>query len=395
MRRSLGFSLIELMVSLVIGLITAIAVAQIYANWVKQNRTVSSTNDLQSTVALAAFAIEQDIKRSGQGFGAANSTISGGAGCPISGTATVNGANNSVVLSPTGTGGLRLTGVQIIRGIDGASDQIVTLYGNSDYRVASEAVLGGSTFNVTKVSSRAGFNNGDVVILGNSGFTDCRIVQVTSTDSSVVLTDKAFGHDTTSYQSFYKPAGTTSTPVFNQAGGVTGIEFIAAFNLGPAPQANQWRISTASPNSAQNPALQRFSVLPVDGVYPTPRAREVAEGAVNLQAQYGYDLNGDGRIGADEWYNPDETHRPDLSGAAVDWTRVLAIRYAILTRSRNYEPANVTTASPAWMGGGFVMTDIGGAADTNPDSPLNWRRYRYSVAESVVPLRNALWGRNQ
>jgi type IV pilus assembly protein PilW len=114
-----------------------------------------------------------------------------------------------------------------------------------------------------------------------------------------------------------------------------------------------------------------------------------------MQAQYGYDASGDGRIAATEWVNADANNAPDLGGATVDWTRVLAVRYAILARSRNFEPLPFAAANPTWVGGNFAMTDLGGVADSNPDSPLNWRRYRYSVSESVIPLRNALWGRNQ
>jgi type IV pilus assembly protein PilW len=52
----------------------------------------------------------------------------------------------------------------------------------------------------------------------------------------------------------------------------------------------------------------------------------------------------------------------------------------------------------------FVMTNVDGTADTStgcPDltnpadpnlTPNNWRLYRYSVYETVIPLRNMIWG---
>ncbi len=394
-RRMGGFSLIELMIAILIGLITSLAVVQVYSIWIRQSRTVSSTTDSQSTAALAAYALEEDIKQAGQGFGTANSTTTGGAGCPITGAATAGGTTTAVGLDPAGAGNLRLSAVQIINGANGAPDQIVSLYGNSMNRIAPEMAIG-STFNSTRVRNRAGFNVGDVVILASSDFSDCRIVEVTSTDTILLASDKVFAHDTTNYQGNL-PDGTpgTRTPVFNQAAGTTGITPFWVFDLGPEPQANQWRVSTTAPNSLQNPALQRFSIFPIDGVYPNPQAREVAEGVVNLQLQYGYDSDGNGLISANEWFDADATNAPDLGGAAVDWTKVLAIRYAILARSRNYEASTVTTTNPSWAGGNFTMTDVGGTADTNPSSVSNWRRYRYAVVEGVVAIRNALWGRNQ
>lgn len=390
-RLTRGFSLIELMIGLVIGLVTSIAVALAYSLWIKQTRTVSSGNDSQSTVVLAAYALDEDLRQAGQGFGVASSTTSGGAGCPITGRANVGGVNNDIQLDPAGSGNLRLSAIQIINGGGGAPDQIVSFYGDSDYRVSSELVLA-STINTARVRNRAGLHNGDTVIFGNTGFTDCRVAEVTE---QIAASDKAFSFGTANYTSFYPDDVKTGTPVFNQAGGMVGLTPTVVFDLGPRPQANQWRISTAAPNSAVNPALQKFSILPVNGAYPNPRAIEVAEGIVNLQAQFGYDANGDGRIAANEWVNADVNNAPDLGGAAVDWTRVLAVRYAILARSRSYESPPFAAQNPAWVGGNFVMTDLGGVADTNPDGPLNWRRYRYSVSESVIPLRNALWGRNQ
>jgi type IV pilus assembly protein PilW len=43
------------------------------------------------------------------------------------------------------------------------------------------------------------------------------------------------------------------------------------------------------------------------------------------------------------------------------------------------------------------MLDVGGTADTNPGDavkgdPSNWRNYRYRVYETLVPIRNVVWG---
>jgi type IV pilus assembly protein PilW len=122
--------------------------------------------------------------------------------------------------------------------------------------------------------------------------------------------------------------------------------------------------------------------------------REAADSVINLQAQYGIDTSAptDGIV--DIWQN----------APPADWTTLLAVRFALLTRSPQFERQEVTTAEPRWSASGdgsepateapFVMTNLDGTADTDEaGSPNNWRHYRYNVFEAVVPLRNTLLGR--
>jgi hypothetical protein len=89
---------------------------------------------------------------------------------------------------------------------------------------------------------------------------------------------------------------------------------------------------------------------------------------------------------------------------------LLAIRVAVLVRSRNFErngdpgaagvrAATPTAANPYYFGDPvghrFLMTNVDGTADAFGDLdavPNNWRYYRYRVYERVIPLRNMLWG---
>ena len=38
------------------------------------------------------------------------------------------------------------------------------------------------------------------------------------------------------------------------------------------------------------------------------------------------------------------------------------------------------------------MSNVDGTADTDPDNDNNWRNYRYRVYQTVIPLRNMIWG---
>ena len=374
------------MIGLVIGLLTVLAVTQAYAAWSQQHRTLLSKNDALTTVTLAAYSLDTDLKQAAQGFGSALSSdpVDAGdniAGCPVTGTAATGGAGTPIQF--------HLLGLEIVDGgAAGAPDQIIASYGSSAYRVFPEKILT-QTGTVKKVGNVQGIHAGDLIALSIDGpGSACLLAEVTSTDAAALGSDKAFALQTGSYQSFYKPVGTTSTALFNAATGTGATNYHTVYDLGPAPQVSVWSIGTAAP---MNPVLQRANRLPVDGVFqPT---REVAEGIVNLQAQYGYDLNGDGQIDSTEWFDADATGAPHIGGATLYWSRLLAVRYAILARNRNYEPAPFSAPNPVWAGGAYAMTDVGGAADTTPSGSLNWRHYRYSVYESVVPMRNVLWGR--
>jgi type IV pilus assembly protein PilW len=377
------------MVGLVIGLFTVLAATQAISIWGNQHRTVSSKTDSQTTVTLAAYVLDQDLKQAGQGFGSARSSDASSsldriAGCPVSGVVRTGSPATIAAIS------FAMLGLQITDGgATGAPDHVVSFYGNSAYRVLPEKIITGSA-TVKKVSNPSGINAGDVIVLAaDAAGSSCQLAEVTSTDPAVLLSDKAFAHLSSSYQSFYSPVGTMSTPVFNPDAGSGASAYWSVYDLGPAPQVNQWSIS----GTAVNPILLRTSVIPVNGSFPLPR--EVAEGIVNLQAQYGYDLNGDGQIGSTEWFDADANNKPNIGGAAVDWKNVLAIRYAIVARSRNYEPAPFSADNPVWAAGAFVMTDVGGTSDTSPVGPANWRNYRYSVYQGVIPIRNVLWGNNQ
>jgi type IV pilus assembly protein PilW len=159
-----------------------------------------------------------------------------------------------------------------------------------------------------------------------------------------------------------------------------------AYTLGPNPQFNSW-------TATEPPALPSLTVTRAFGANI---AEQIAEDVIDLQAQYG--INQPGGI---LWFNADALP-PGFS-----FDQVWAIRYGILVRGRQYEPpignappftwATPDANAPVWASMdtppiAFAMRDVMGAADTNQANATNWRGYRYSVYEGVVPLRNMLWG---
>ena len=382
-----GFTLIEVLVGLGIGLVGIVVMFRMVALWETSTRSATSGSDTQVSGTLAMFALERDLKQAGMGFGNADAPFMG---CPVTAENT-GAAINIPAFVP----------VRIVPGAGGAPDTIEVLYGNSSFfggnAPAPDASLPGailrrdllfrsSTASTKTLERRGMFRPGDLaVVAGNEtpapASATCHLIEVTGTANPDNLTiDHAAGN----YNSFYAVAPVASR--FNPAGGTGGV-FVAGriYNLGPNPQRNIWTIR-ADGTLTRSDAINLGP--PVD----------VAERVINMKAEYGIDTDADRR--PDAW----------TTAPPADWTTVLAVRTALLLRSRQYESSvdpntnlpfavTPTAQNPCWADCAgvhrFVMTNIDGSADTFNDATPdvnNWRYYRYRVYERVIPMRNMVWG---
>jgi len=373
-RLARGLTLVEILVGVAIGLIGLVAIFQAVAVWSKHTQTTSSGSDAQMSGTLALFNIERDLKLAGHGFGRAPTPV---AGC------TVGAFDNSMARNFN----FGLRAVEIAASAGGAPDQINVLYGNSSFYV-EQGDLTGSTATTKTLRRRGGFKRGDLAVVADGGAAsaasaNCQLVEIND-DSNA--DGRTVGHTTIAYSSYYAASGApTVTPRYN---GASGPAFATGtmYNLGPDPRLNSWSI-------LDNKALVRTDVI--HGTGPLP----VADGVINMKAEYGVDANNDGRIAAGEW----------TASAPGDWRNVLAIRVAVLVRSRQFErnpdtgasgtrAVTPTAARPYYFGDPsrrFLMKSVNGDDDTYGDTdavPNNWRYYRYRGYERVIPLRNMIWG---
>jgi type IV pilus assembly protein PilW len=355
-----GLSLIELLIGMALSLLAIIAIYQVLSVWDARRRTITSGSSAQISGSIGITEMERDLQLSGMGFGnASTATI----GC------TVN-AYNSTFGSP-GTFSFVFVPVQIADGAGGLPDTVRVLYGNSAYVVSIQKVNASSDTTKT-LQYRTGFNRGDLVVVAGNTPRDCGMFEVTG---AVAADTVSIEHGTASYTSFYG-AGSV-TPTMNS--GVAGPSYPNGgeiYNLGQGAQRTEWTVAAG--------VLRRVNTL------RSTTLMEVAEGVVDLQAQYGIDGSGtggtaaNGRIEDDEW-------RVTLP-TPVDWTKVLAVRVAVLARGSQLEKELVTPAAPTWAGGNFTMFNVDGSTGTTAVIANDWRRYRYRVYESMVPLRNMIWG---
>ena len=379
-----GMSLIEILVGLAIALVGMLIMFQVFSAAGERNLTTVGGNEAQISGSLGLFSLERDIKLAGYGFGMIpeSGTDGGVAGCSVA-------AHNSNL--STQDFNFTLTPVQIIDGAGGAPDQLVVNYGNSAYSVVPRLLDRSAPSPSTPVSKtlvdRGGMHNGDMLLVTSDASDPtsglCALVEVTGTAN---LDGRTVDHiQDAVYSSFY--TGTNTTAHRNAAGGTA--TFVASagqvYNLGPSPSRNVWRVTQAGDANFSPGQLVWRNSLIADPGGDLP----VTDGIVDLQAQYGVDsqatgVAGHGQITDAEWTSADP----------ADWSRVLAIRVALLSRNQQVERDAVTTVAPTWAHGSntFVMRNVDGTADSHPGDGNDWRHYRYRVYEATVPLRNMIWG---
>jgi type IV pilus assembly protein PilW len=362
-----GVTLIEVLVGIAIGLIGLIVMFQMVSVWDARTRVSNASGDAQVAGTLAMFNLERDIRHGGMGFGTAGS---GEVGC------VVNAFDNTA----SGAANFNLRPVNIVDGDGtGVPDQIQVLYGNSPF-YAEKQEFTNATATTVATSLKYGFKPGDLAVMTDRAST-CRLVQITD-DSSPDPFILAFNPGT--FTSFYTNASAPSR--WNGSASMPSIPTGNLYSLGPMPRLNNWSVDTATTTLGY---VNRLSVIDVNQFFG------VAEGVIDMKAQYGYDGNADNQISDAEW----------TKAVPADWTRVRAVRVALLVRSRDFAkpraasdadaPSYKLTVSPAWSGGNFVMKNVDGTTDTDvAGSPNNWRYYRYRVYEKVIPLRNMIWGQS-
>ncbi len=417
-RRQRGFSLVEVLVGVLIGMIGIVVIFQVLAVAEERKRNTSTGSDAQSAGAIGLYLLQRDAQLAGYGFGTAHTKQ---LGCEVK--VHDNGDAAATPPVPVRDFSFRLYPVEITQGAAGAPDTIAFLRGNPKYSVQHREfdlkTASDKSSPLQVKNGRIGLEWGNVVIMSTrpdeepaiSGqpdgklVTSCVLAQITHRPTTDLDTfEHQTGYQPSSEMLPYQqlPGGATSTVRFNQASWPTATEFPRdkgyVFDLGPQPRRTVW-------------SIQNNKLIRTEGLFSFP-PEEAADGIINMQAEYGIDQNNDNMIGATEWtpVGPDST-KPIASATAPcdatkpSWRCVRAVRVALLARSAFFDKT-ACSPNPQWSSGAsgvltltdFAMTNVDGSADTfggcaeNPASPNNWRRYRYRVYETAVPLRNMIWG---
>ena len=388
-KKQRGLSLVELMVAVVIGLLTVLAITQSMSFFESQRRGTTTGADAQSNGALATYMLERELRMAGYGVyvnDAGNAAQRRFINACARGTVQLFNSQRDpsefeftaddvpfvpVIINPPGIP----TG-------DANSDVVGLAYGVSNIGLTGKGtdIISGTAAQF-EVENASAFLTGDLMLLVPPNATDaCSVYEVTSGPPRVCTENTniaPLGYATAGYQNAYRKCAVTD-PIYNKAGGldVAAASYATgqAFNLGNrdgltfayyAVRGGQLtRCNHAQSNCADAAKTGDVEVW-------TPIASEI----VTLRAEFGIANAPDGAI--DAW-RTDVCATPGCSPTADEWLRLRAIRIATVARSQ--QPANTQSVAPTWNGqADIVLNDSG-------------NRFRYHTTEVVVPLRNLVWG---
>ena len=391
-----GFSLVEILVAVAIGLIGTVIMFQLFAVSEGQKRTTVSGGDAQQNGAIALYTMERNLRNAGHGYAALIRL-----GQPAYGWDAGAG-----VARPT----RYFRPLIITPGAD--TDSIEVNYSN--YTGVSVGIPIGNDWNpgaaavpnTIFLSTTAGFSQGDILVV-------CSFPTAITPNNTCIhtqVTDVRAGQvDVNAFPDPITRAGRIGPTEFNPVGGFSAsLAPVVALDGKVMPPnyisgTAEDFLATAY-NIGWNPVSRRYSVqagrlLETDAGGP---AQEFADGIVSLRAQYGLDLDANGSVEA--WVNPRgntgdplSSHTPnhllfDITSPATiaaSWSIVVAVRVGLVTRSGVMEKTEVESRSkiPFWINDGAASAS--GPEFTVPAG--DGKRYRYQVVETVVPFRDAIW----
>ncbi|SMP53337.1 PilW family protein [Noviherbaspirillum suwonense] len=382
-KSSAGFSLVEIMVGLVISMVAVLAIMQALSMFEAPRRAAIAASDAHMQGGLAMYTLERDVRMAGYGL-----SLPALLGCTLN--SSYNGATPTAP-SPLG-GSFILAPLIITKGANGLPDTIRVVSSakrnpSVPARVVTDHPSQGSSFFLNTV---LGIAPGDMMIAYEPG-KNCALFQVTDIPTGNVQVNH------TSAGSRWNPAG--SATIFPTSGYTTDA---LLFNMG------SFSVRTYSVDSSANLLLSDYTA---NGNANTDQ--QLFPDIVSLKAQYGFDTRPAGLDAqVDAWR--DTVIDADGNGTAGDTgdlQRMYAARIAVVARSAEMEKPlangscdNYTRASPVLVRPTWTAADPAtGVLRTttidvskNPDGTANalWQCYRYKVFETVIPLRNQIWGKS-
>lgn len=416
-RAARGFTLVEILVGLTLGLLAIVIMYQVFAVFEGQKRTTTSGADAQTSGLMSLYSLERELRMAGYGLVYNNpvndTTYEGQMVCNWLRYADATDA------SPKAD---RLMPVLIEDGVGpNGSDRLTVTFGTSGFAPApallSVSVTESSDLVVKNApdsgaGTNAVFGNNDIVLIGSpqamtasSADNTCTLVRVTGvtptgTDVTLARALASTAALPQRYDSSSPPATLTKSDV-------------ATYSYAASAGAPSVAIKLGSVAAGQVPfvrnhyAINAASELQVRNLATNEAAVSIGDGVVDMQAQYGL-------VAATCATNTATCNQVSawtsatggwVAPSAGDIARIKAVRVAVVTRSgqRERDPAtlnclpfdgttNVPTSSApcrAWAGDANAPTlPWTGTTDWTD----NGRFFRYRVYETIVPLRNMLWG---
>lgn len=341
-----GFTIVELMVGMAIGMLLILVITQIMGEFEGKNRATMGNADAQTNGGIAMYTISRDLQMAGY-------SLLPEENAPLNCSTLVSNVPGITDIAPVAV----INGTATSTAPD--SDSIIIRYGSTLKGGTFTSIIASPIVKDVTVSNNLGCKVSDIALIVNG--STCNLTTVTGP------TDLATPPVPSS------PPNTTTITVDNTAGASTNA------NIACLGTWNQITYAVINGN------------LTRDGV-------PVLSGIVNLQAQYGISTTPNSNQ-ITQWVDPSggTWATPTLANR----NRIKALRIAIIARNDKMDPATVTSACSsttaaaptglcAWAGDNASPAP---AIDMSPGN-AQWNRYRYRVFETIIPVRNVVWAKD-
>lgn len=374
-----GFSLIELLVAMVIGIVVVAAVASVLMASESRRRSTTFANDVGQAGTYGAYWLDLLTRSAGGGF----AQVRGAFGCRLNVTRA-----NTVILPrstpfpapfadiPGDT--IRLAPALIhANRSQGGSDVLVLMGGAAGVRDMPAPLQAATvTEHSVGLANTIGFKGNDLVLLLAATSTSCLLEQV----------DSSFAHNPAASppQTDLPLAGTYYTP--------EGADrsLVSYGTLDPAYLANVGNAVGNLPilqlvGVGSQRTLWRYDLLQGGG---SDAALPVLDGVTLLKARYGIDSNGDGAL--DIWVDPAlppydaNTLLNGSDAARTSLQSIVALRVALVLQS-SYPEREVISPSALTL-----FPDLDASLQFQVPLAADARYFRFRVVEQTIPLRNVL-----
>ena len=396
--RAPGFTLVELMVAITVGLIVTLAVTGSVLTMGRQFKIVGANVAAQGSAQIALSLLDSAGRSAGAGFYNNGHLI-----CP-----TWNAWNGTSVVS----NGAAFMPARIVGGgSNTASDTIVFTGPTAAGALTAAPVMDTAAPGASvKVSNAGSVVLNDLVLIGApASGQPCTLFQVTAAPVASVVC----GGNANSCSVIARATNTTYNPIAGTFTTDPTFAFtVAAGVYGPAVISRVGNTTNGFVQDAfavQCNALVRFNAF-VNATVPACTAAPLSFGTgvdaiatdvMQMHAQYGISNTADSDI-VTSWVEPTGVWAYDTAlgtPSAANVARIKAVRVVLVTRSK--EPDATQVSAPCTNAA--TVANVGPCSFQDAAAPVidlsatdviagkTWRNYRYRVHRAVIPLRNVIW----
>ncbi len=345
-RAQAGFSIVEVMVGLMVGILVTLAAWGSVMFYEANRRSSMGGNSALENGLATVLTIQRDTKSAGLGFVFAGQPVCQSLNAYYNGNLKTGASFGPVSIEDGGAG----------------SDKITIAYADSILGGAPVKMIAGMSDagDLIKVNTTGNIASGDMVLVaGTSPTQPCTLMQVTQAVTA------GFGTDLSRGTSVWNPPDPGAYP--DAAYGANS----SVIRTGPLTWVT-YRVSDEQHLEVEDQLTGAVDTL--------------AENIVFLKAQYGVSNGVTPQI--EQWVAATDAWAPPLDNPHVAALR--AVRIAVVARAPHREkpttadgPCDATPAVPETWPGGPVI-DLSG----DPD----WQCYKYKTLLLTIPLKNMIFG---